>query len=133
MSKAGTLTYIEQIESGKITGNRVRVYFMVKDYPHIDLNRICLHTGISKINVGARLSELRKMGVITIKSIRTDNEGNYSQYVVEEDPDRIEKNRIEVKQEHFQKWLKKSVEFNEFLDLLTIEVLEYLQAPKYKI
>ena len=126
MSTASVLTFIEQLNSGKMNTDRAKVYNAIKRTPGCNLQRICSELELSKIVVGARLSELRKLGVVYISKVRTESKTHFSEYMVEERLEFITSRARNVKSEHFLKWLKKGQDYAEFLDSTTNDVIEYM-------
>tara|TARA_R100000951_G_scaffold37874_1_gene32246 strand:+ start:8874 stop:9266 length:393 start_codon:yes stop_codon:yes gene_type:complete len=128
MSKAQKLTYSEQLRNGSIKNNKTLVYGAVKGliFNTADINNIMIVTGLSKTEVGARLSELRKEGVIYISKTRKEGSSNYSEYRVEEDPVKIEQNRISVEKERLAKWAKQGLEFSGYLTPIALDTLKHL-------
>tara|TARA_R110000796_G_scaffold4777_1_gene18182 strand:+ start:4691 stop:5092 length:402 start_codon:yes stop_codon:yes gene_type:complete len=126
MSTAGTITFLEQLTSGKLATDKLKIYDFIKHNPNSDIDSLTFNLKLSKIVVGARLSELRKVGVIYITKTRIDSGKNLSKYMVQENDALIEYNVKDVRKEGFVKWLKKGTEYTEFLDPLTNEVIDYL-------
>ena len=133
MSKASTLTFLEQLKNNKLGSDRILIYKLIRIKPSVDINKLKMLSGLTKIVVGARLSELRAMGVIYISKCRTDSDVHLSEYMVQENKDLIALNAREVRKEHFMKWLKKGTEFKEFLDPMTNEVIQHFMEEQNNI
>jgi hypothetical protein len=131
VSTASVATFIEQINSGKLSTDKATVYKFIKEHPRSTINKVRNFTNLTKIVVGARLSELRALGVVTVLDTVTLSDGTFSRYVVEEDKLKIALNAKAVRKERFIKWLKKGNEFKDLLDPTTNEVIDYILEKEY--
>lgn len=119
MKTASYQNFLQQIQSGKITTDKQRVYQEIKKNPNITLRELCKTLKMKHQTVSARLSDLLDLGVVEIcgtkETIKNGHISIDSKLKAQEIEILIEKNQEERLETLFKRAVLKVLSFDGIL------------------
>lgn len=120
MKTASYQNFLQQIQSGKITTDKQRVYQEIKNNTNITLRELRKTLKMKHQTVSARLSDLLDLGVVEIcgtkETVKNGHISIDSKLKVQEIEMLIEKNQEERNQERFKRSVLNVLSFDDHLD-----------------
>lgn len=119
MKTASYQNFLQQIQSGKITTDKQRVYKAIKDNPNITLRELRKTLKMKHQTVSARLSDLLDLGVVEICGIKETVKNGHilidSKLKAQEIEMLIENNQEERNKERFKRSILNVLSFDDRL------------------
>lgn len=103
---------IEQINSGKLDGDKAKILHYIKTYKTATLQSLCSHFNKPIQTISARVSDLNKMGLIYVDDLKEGvKKTQYSVWVYEHDVNKQEERANAILLKRFEAWKKAGNEF----------------------
>ena len=123
MTKASLKAYLDLLESGKLKGDKQKVFNAINKFPGVSIPRLKKLTGLSHQTLTARLSDLMDEGVVFVDT--NTKESNYSIFYCTRnyfEAYYFKKTRRNQKLDKILKRLK-----NQFSDLIDVDKLQEIK------
>mgnify|MGYP003660051141 CR=1 FL=1 len=126
MTTASYETFLLQINRGKTSTDKAKIFNYIKRYPCCHKNNIIDSLEMTHQTVTARLSGLLDLGVIRVSSELLSSKSCLSKFVVQEDAEFILISQEQRKIQKFEQWKAKGL--RDFQELISNETRARLSA-----
>ena len=123
MSVSSIAALQKQIDSGNIDTDKAYILSLIQKND-LTIDNLETILTIQYSTITARISDLQDLGLIYVK--HSNNKGRFSVYAYESCMGKQSFNRADREKLRFQKWVKKSKDFNRFLSTDEIEFITNL-------
>jgi len=120
-------TFLKQINSGKLTKDREKVFHYIRNNPGVIEREVSTALNIPLQTVSARCSGLKDLGLLYSLSQKKTNNSTHEVLYAEVDLLKIAQNQRKRKKIKFKNWLKKSSDFKDFL---SPDLLAHIETSK---
>ena len=119
---------LNQIHSGKMQSDMVRILYYIKKHPFTTLPEIERKLNLLNQTASPRISDLLDLGLIEESGETKKGNSTYSYFRFQPDPNKQTKNAFERKKIKFNHWRKKGL--SQFKDLINSNLIKELKCIK---
>jgi hypothetical protein len=127
-SRAKRETYVQQVESGNLNTQTIRVLYQIRFNPYTDTDELRTKLQMAHQSLTAIISNLLDIGLIVIVGEISKRKQVYSQYRYLHEPHLQEQAAKERKSDKFKMWIRQGKET--YKDLLSEGLLDALQTQE---